>query len=159
MNKFTILLTGLEKLRTAVQLGDAATHARMERAIREGTRQVCADAVARAHRVSGEMASTIRDEYAKDGLTGYAKVGYGKLLRRSKSGTLAGKARLKATRRLHGSKSGLGAYAPVVERGDPRRHHLPHPFMIPAFEAARSSIVAGCDQALRGGVGELERAL
>jgi hypothetical protein len=131
----------------------------MVQAIRVGTKQVCAGAIGRAHRVSGEMASTIRDEYSKDGLVGYAKVGYGKLLRRSKSGTAAGKARLVAKRKVRGSKSGLGAYAPVVERGDPRRHHLPHPFMVPSLEAARPAIISGIEQALRGGASDLERAL
>jgi hypothetical protein len=37
------------------------------------------------------MAGTIRDEYSKDRLIGYVRVGFGKLLRRSKASTEARK--------------------------------------------------------------------
>ncbi len=157
MNKITLLLMGVEKLKRGLKLGEEATLSRMQQAIRAGTQQVCHGATGRIHHVSGELASTIRDEYSKDGLIGYAKVGYGRLLRSSRAKTKQGRERLK--RRRKGKLSGKGSYAPVVERGDPKRHHKAHPFMRASFEAARPTISANIESALHSGVTTMEHAI
>jgi hypothetical protein len=127
----TTALAGAEQLIRALKLANPATKARVVAAIRKNTKAVAGwgDRLAR-RRSSGEMASTIRDTYSEDGLTGFVRVGLGKLPRRSKATTAKGITRAKGRTR----KIGKGAYAPVVERGDPRRHHKAHPFLIPAYK-------------------------
>lgn len=138
---FKIILEGADKFHRAVQLTDAATRANTISAIERGTKAVVAKAKARAPKRSSEMAETIRDEYSKSGLVGYVKVGYGKLLRRSRASTAEKRNKLKAKRRRKGSKSGQGAYAPVIERGDKRRNREAKPFMYPALNEQRPSII------------------
>jgi HK97 gp10 family phage protein len=136
-----IVLQGVDAFKRAIRLSDAGTRANTIAAIERGTQAVEAKAKAKAPRLSGEMAETIRDEYSKDRLVGYVKVGYGKLLRRSHASTAERKKRLKERRRRKGSKSGQGAYAPVIERGDKRRNRQPQPFMIPALNEERPTII------------------
>jgi hypothetical protein len=145
--KFTTVLDGVPRLLRQIQLTDAGTRARTIAAIQRGTKRVAAAARTRAPKVSGEMASTIRDEYSKDGMIGYVKVGFGKLLRRSQASSAARRDRLTKRRKAKGAKSGKGSYAPVVEHGDKRRHKKAHPFVIPAFQAERSSIETELKQA------------
>jgi HK97 gp10 family phage protein len=149
--KIITLLDGVPRLIRQIQLADTATRARTIAAIERGTKRVAAGARARAPKLTGEMASTIRDEYSKDKLIGYVKVGFGKLLRRSKASTEARKQRLAKRRKAKGSRSGKGAYAPVVERGDQRRHRKPQPFVMPAFQSEQQSIIAEIGRATTEG--------
>ncbi len=148
--KITAALAGAEQLIRAIKLANPETHARVAAAIRTNTKAVTLEAKGRAPIKTGELAGTIRDEYAADGLVGFVKVGLGKLPRRSRATTARGLARAGGRAR----KVGLGAYAPVVERGDPRRHHQPHPFLMPAFrdrrETAMADIKTALDKSLEG---------
>lgn len=139
--KITTILEGVPRFVRQLQLADVATRERTIAAVKRGTQRVAAAARSRAPVKSGEMASTIRDEYSKDGLVGFVKVGFGKLPRRSRASTIAKQQKLAKKRRARGTRAGKGSYAPVVERGDPRRHHRPHPFVMPAFNAEKSGIV------------------
>ena len=165
-------LANVENFRRQIALMNTHTRDRTIAAIKRGTKSVQIGAEARAPKKSGELASTIRSEFSKNGLTGYVKAGFGKLLRRSRAGTEKGMARAKARRennRLQLALAGtsrqamsvidLGVYAPVVERGDPKRHHKPHPFMIPAFNAERGAIASDVTTALRRTVAETESKL
>lgn len=167
-------LAGVENFHRQIQLMNAKTRARTQHAIAHGTHAVVAGAKARAPKQSGELASTIRAEFSKNKLIGWAKAGYGKLIRRSRAGTAKGayrayqvKERRKAAfkkGKVTSSKQAmgmvdLGVYAPVVERGDKRRHHSAHPFMIPAFKANEQGIKSSIARALQSAASETERAL
>jgi hypothetical protein len=149
--KITTLLDGVPRLLRQLQLADAATRERTIAAIERGTKRVAAGARQRAPKLTGEMAGTIRDEYSKDRLIGYVRVGFGKLLRRSKASTEARRQRLAKRRRSKGSRSGEGTYSPVIERGDPRRHRKAHPFLMPAFEGEKPGIISDIGQATKEG--------
>lgn len=136
-----MVLEGVDQFKRAIQLTDAGTRQRTIAAIFRGTKAVAAKAKARAPRKSGEMAETIRDEYSKEGLVGFVKVGYGKLLRRSRASTAEKRKKLKTSRQKRGAKTGEGAYSPVIERGDRRRNRAPHPFLIPSFNEERPEII------------------
>jgi HK97 gp10 family phage protein len=149
--KVTTLLGGAEQLSRALKLSKPKTKARVVATIHAHTSAIAAKARAAAPRVTGEMAGTIRDEYANDGLVGFVKVGYGKLPRRSKAQTIAGLASAKGRTK----KVGRGAYAPVVERGDQRRNHQPHPFLDPAYQAEKPKAITDIDHALNSSVQEI----
>lgn len=169
-------LAGVPQLVRAIQLTDAGVRTRTIAAVKRGTEAVVAGAEMRVPKVTGELAFTIRAEYGKDGMIGYAKAGYGTLPRRSQASTVNKADRLarrrglsaqqrqalvnaaKSSRQALSRVGGLGVYAPVVERGDPRRHHEPHPFLIPALMAERAGIMADIahaadDGAASGGLG------
>jgi hypothetical protein len=145
--KIGLLLTGVPELQRALELANSGNRERSKAAIRRGAQAVAADARRRINTISGELASTVRDEYSEDGLVGFVKVGYGKLPRRSRASTLERQAHLKTKRKRAGVKAGKGSYGPVVERGDPRRRHKPHPFLIPALQQHRATIVSELAQA------------
>lgn len=147
--KITSLLAGVPDLARKLQLMDATTRARTIAAVERGTKAVAAQARLRAPRVTDEMASTIRDEYSPDKLVGFVKVGMGKLPRRSQATTDKGKRRFAKIAKQR--KVGRGAYAPVVERGDPRRHHKAHPFLIPSLVDEKPTIIADLAQATKDG--------
>lgn len=136
-----LVLEGVDQFKRAIQLTDVGTRQRTIAAVSRGTKAIAAKAKARAPRKSGEMAETIRDEYSKDGMIGFVKVGYGKLLRRSRASKAEKRKKLKASRLKQGSKTGEGAYAPVIERGDRRRGREPHPFLIPSLNEERPEII------------------
>jgi hypothetical protein len=157
----------VEKFNREIRLMNEHTRSNVKEAVRRGTREVDAGAEARAPKRSGELASTIRDEYSKSGLVGYAKAGYGKLTRRSRATTPEGKAKAQARREnmklqlalANTSKQALsvvnlGVYAPVVERGDKRRHKPARPFMVPAFKAAKPAIMSEMKTALNSATRE-----
>lgn len=168
--KITALLEGVPNFLRKLELANEETRARTKAAIRRGTQAVVTAAEQRVPKRSGELAYTIRAEFATDGMVGYAKAGFGKLPRRSRASTTARRARAGAKRQLTAeesrlqfrlaptsrkalaAKSDLGVYAPVVERGDPRRHHRPHPYMIPALQAERPTIIDDLKQAATGAV-------
>jgi len=158
--KVSTALSGVPELLRAIKLADAATLQRTKAAIARGAAEVAARARALVPKRSGALAYSIRAEFSKNGMIGYVKAGYGTLLRRSKSSNrerlarhhkqIAGRtARFAAATT---SKRALGAldlavYAPVVERGDPRRHHRPHPFVIPALAQSVGGIVRDLERA------------
>lgn len=149
-----------DKLLRAIQLTDPMVRKDVSLAVARGTRKVTQGALTRVKVKSGELRSSIRDEYSKDGLTGFVKAGYGKLQRRSRSVKASRVARLKARRRAEKAKSSrqalreinIGAYAPVIERGDPRRNRSPQPFLYPALNAERPSISRDVATALNKGM-------
>jgi len=128
-------LVGAEQLQRALKLAIPVTAARVRSAVQKNTKTVAARAEAKAPKKTGELASTIRDEYSQDGLVGFVKAGYGKLPRRSKAGTMKGQQRAKGRTR----KTGRGAYAPVVDRGDPRRNITATHFLASPFEQQLNS--------------------
>jgi Bacteriophage protein of unknown function (DUF646). len=154
--KVTTLLEGVPQLVRALRMTDEATRKHTVAAIERGTKRVTAGAKARVPKRSGELAYTIRDEYSKDGMVGYVKAGYGTLPRSRSSRGMGAKSRANAlarreqrrltTRLAPTSKKALatadlGIYGPVVEHGDRRRHKPAHPYMVPAFQAEKQSIV------------------
>lgn len=154
-------LMNVEKFAREIKLMNEHTRSNVKGAVRRGTAAVVSGAESRAPKRSGELASTIRAEFSESGLIGYAKVGYGKLTRRSRATTPEGKAKAQARREnmklqfalANTSKQALsvmnlGVYAPVVERGDKRRHKPARPFMIPAFKAAKPAIMSEMKTAL-----------
>lgn len=142
----TAVLAGFEKFNRELKLSVPRTKAAVVAAIHKNTEAVAGKAKATAPRVSGDMASTVRTEYQQEGLVGRVKVGEGKLPRRSSAKTAKGQARAKTRKRT----TGKGAYAPVVERGDPRRHHKAHPFLIPAFGGQVETAKKDINGALNG---------
>ena len=149
--KITTVLDGVPELLRAIQLANVETRERTRAAIRRGTQRVAAGARARAPKVTGELASTIRDEYSKDGMIGFIKVGIGKLARRSHSSSAARQNRLAKTRKAATTRAGKGTYAPVVERGDPRRRIKPHPFLLPELMEDKPGILEDLRQAMIAG--------
>ena len=151
--KITSALAGAERLIRAIKLANPATKARVGAAIKKNTKAVAAGAIGRARKVTGEMVSTIRDTYSDDGLTGFVRVGLGKLPRRSKATTAKGIKRAKGRKR----PIGRGAYGAVVERGDPRRHHRAHPFLVPALVADKPTAQADIKAALDNTVKDIAK--
>lgn len=146
-------LSGVPELERKVRLLDRNVQERMRKTVRTGTDRVTAGAHQRAPKVTGELAYSIRSEFTKDGLTGYTKAGFGKLLRRTRATKNAVRyqrakeraqaraehlrlqSRLANNSRQALSVADLGVYAPVVERGDRKRNKPKREFMYPSFEA------------------------
>jgi len=143
-----MVLSGAEELKRALQLAVPRTRANVIAAVHKNTEAVAAKAKAAAPKLTGELASTIRPEYSKDDLVGFVKVGYGKLPRRSKAGTPKGMKRAQTRKR----KTGKGAYAPVVDRGDPRRHIKAKQFLTRPFEQQKPTAIKDIDHALNDSV-------
>lgn len=152
--KLSTQLEGFDKLARELKLANVETRKNVVDAIAKNTKAIAATARALAPKRTGEMAGTIRDEYANDGLVGMVKVGIGKLPRRSKAKTPQGLKRAKGRRR----KVGPGAYAPVVERGDKRRNRAPHPFLIPSLEQQKPTAINDIDGALNAGLSVVKGA-
>ncbi len=151
--KITSTLAGAEQLIRALKLSVPSTKARVVAAIKKNTKAIAVHAISKAPKVTGEMASTIRDTYSEDGLTGFVRVGLGTLPRKSKATTIKGLKRAKNRKR----KVGRGAYAPVVERGDPRRHHKAHPFLGPSYDEDKPTAIADIKAALDNTVKDLAK--
>lgn len=148
-DQVTALLEGVPDLFRALELTNARTKANTIKAVEHGTRAVERRAHQKVPKRSGELDQTIRSEFTADGMVGYVKAGYGKLLRRSRSttGDASGryaKAKNRVARqqlRFRNAKtskqalaaSNLGNYGPVVERGDPRRKKPAQPYLNPAL--------------------------
>lgn len=153
--KLTTVVEGVDSLSRALKLANPAIKARVVAAIHKNTEAVKARALSAAPVKTGEMASTIRSAYLQpDQLTGFVRVGLGRLPRRSRATTAKGQRRFGKLKR-RGRPIGRGAYAPVVERGDPRRHHAKHPFLIPSFQAQRPTAVRDITKALNDTVVEI----
>jgi hypothetical protein len=171
--KITTLVQGVERLRRELQLAQPHTQQRVATEIKKSTQTVTAGAQARAPRRTGELTATIRDEYGKDGLSGFVKAGYGQLERRSRATTDKGAARfakVKASRaarrvkflaatssRAAFANADLGVYASVVEHGDSRTGRAPHPFLIPPFTSERPHAIENINKALNATVEDIGR--
>lgn len=171
--KFSTQIEGIDRLSRAFKLAQPAIKARVVTAIRKNADAVLARSETKVHRRSGELSATGRAEFANDGLVGMVKYGYGVLARRSKATTGRGAKRLlkikqkRDDRRLQlalarnsrqaYSVADLGVYAPVVERGDKRRHHQPHPFLIPAWTEQKPTAVQDINQALNKTVEDIAK--
>lgn len=168
--KATFQLEGAADLVRRVRLMDKGVQTRTKVVIRRGTNEVVARGRVLVPRRSGELESTLRSEFSKDGMVGYAKAGYGKLLRR-RSGTSRRpdhKARrrqqenavqlaLANTSRQALSVADLGVYALVVEYGDKRRNKPASRYMNRAFGGAKPGIVKGLQQAVQGAADQVVR--
>jgi hypothetical protein len=139
-SKVNLALGGASELIRQLKLADPATHARVAAVIERETQAIATQARASAPRRTGEMASTIRADFSANGLIGYVRVGIGKLRRRSQS---TGKRHRRRT-----VTTGPGAYAPVIEYGDPRRHRRPEPFVRPALSAHKAELMGDLDAAM-----------
>jgi hypothetical protein len=139
-------LKGAAELVRQLKLADPGTHAAVARVIQQGTEAVAGAARSSAPKVTGEMASTIRAEYSADHLTGFVRVGFGKMPRRSSV-----RQRLRAANGYRRRRAlGPGGYAPVIEHGDPRRHHIAEPFLSPSLQSKQPQIRSGLDRAMDG---------
>lgn len=151
-------IKNLEAFLREQKLRDAGTRKNVTVAIKRGTDAVRGGAERRAPERTGELRSSIRAEFSKDGLTGFVKAGYGKLQRRSRAVTAGGKARAKSQRKQAKSSRDaqrqltLGVYAPVVERGDPKRNKPARPFMNPSLRAERPKIQSDIAKAMESGL-------
>lgn len=159
----TVALLGVAELTRALEQTDAGTRSEMARVVKSGTNRVEASAHRRVSKVSGELDASIRSEFSNDGMVGFVKAGYGKLLRRSRSITNDASGRYAKAREKHQrmrerfrkartskaamSSLQMGIYGPVVERGDKRRNKPAKPFINPALAEQRSSIVRGFAEA------------
>lgn len=162
-----VFLLGVPELERRVKLLDVNVQRSIRADVKRGTEAVTGGAYSRAPSKSGELRATIRSEFSKDGLTGWAKAGYGKLLRRSRrqknseaSEQRYGKAkarnetralqfRLANNSRQAMSVADLGVYAPVVEHGDRKRNKPKRAFMAPAFAAEVDGIQTSMQRSLQ----------
>lgn len=168
-----VALQNVDKFVRAVRLTNDNVRTGTQRVIKEGTERVTAKTSARVPVRSGELKYSIRAEFTKDGMTGFVKAGYGKLVRRSHAMTERGKkraAKLQERREKHAlqfrlannsrqavSVRDLGIYAPVVEWGDKRRHKPARHYMVPSLNEEKPSIAADLakvpkDAASQGGL-------
>lgn len=139
--KFTASLGGAERLIRELKLSVPRTRAKVVAAVHKNTEAVTAQTKGNIHSVTGELAGTVRAEYSESGLIGYVKAGKGKLPRRSKS---KGVKQTKGRKR----KTGEGAYAPVIDRGDKRRNIRAQHFMSRPFEQQKPKAIADISHAL-----------
>lgn len=163
-NAISATLVGVPELYRRVRMMDGEVYVRTRRAIRRGTEAVVSTAKTLVPRRTGELESTIRAEFSKDEMTGYAKAGYGKLLRRSRASSSSVRYEKAKARRAQRQKdlllatsskqafalADLGVYAMVVEYGDKKRNKPRLPFMGPAFWRERPAIVRELRDALQG---------
>jgi hypothetical protein len=152
----SVVLNGVADFVRQVELMNTRTRQRTIVAIRRGTEAVGNAARSRVKTRTGELKSTIREEFSKDGMVGWVKAGYGILPRSTKSGAMGAARRIAAMERskkmkaklvLAGSSktalsaADLGIYSPVVEFGDKRRNKPRLPFMGPAFQSKKAGIL------------------
>lgn len=165
--KITALIDGVARLERALELTDEGTRVRTIAAIREGATHVERGAELRVPKRSGELAYTIRSEFAKDGMVAWVKAGYGKLLRRSRATTGKNQAKTAAARERAKARSAnndlqralantskqamavtdLGIYSAVVEHGDKRRNKPKRPFLMPSFVTEKPNILTNLAKA------------
>lgn len=146
--KLTSRIDGADLVNRALALLEPAVHDRVAGIVQEDADLAVAGAKARVHNVSGELAATIRKTSSKDGLVAWVQAGEGTLRRRSRStGVKGDKRRAKAK-----ANEAPGVYAMVVEFGDAKRNHAPHPYMIPAVESIRPQHQAKLEEALHDAV-------
>lgn len=169
--RMQVVLEGAPELIRRVQLMETRQRERTKGAIRRGTHNVVTRAQRLVPKRTRELESTIRAEFSRDGMVGYAKAGYGQLLRRSKSSSQSvrfkkAKARreerqlqlrLANTSKQAFSVADLGIYAMVVEFGDRKRNKPRRPFMNPAFAQETPAIRKDLQQALQKSADEVTR--
>lgn len=171
MAKITGVVTGINQVRTAFRMLDTGLQARLRGAVAETTHAVREGAASRVP-VSGpgsrkakgrpgpgELRDSIREEFSREGFTGYVKAGFGKLTRRSRAGAGTRKGQEKrnvkiaASRRARALTShGLGKYAMVIEYGSPNKGKAAQPYMRPARHAEDANHRARVERAIAGAV-------
>jgi hypothetical protein len=148
--KINAVLAGASELSRAIKLANPATKAKVVATIKHHTQEVRDEARAAAPVVTGELVSTIRDEYSADGMTGYVKAGFGKLPRASKSTGVRHRRRSKAI--------GRGAYAPVINYGWRKHHIQANPFLSRPYQADQPQVLTDLSADLDGVVGDIAKA-
>lgn len=154
--KLTATIDGAELAQRALSLLIPAVHDRVAAVVQDDAALAVEGAKARVHNVSGELAATIRKTSSTDGLVAWVQAGEGTLRRSARSARAKGAPRRAKT----AANEAPGVYAMVVEFGDAKRNHAPHPFMIPAVESIRAqhqekleaALVGAVDDASNGGV-------
>lgn len=146
--KLTAQIDGVELANRALALLEPAVHDRVSKVVQEDADLAVQSAKARVHNVSGELASTIRKTSSEDGLIAWVQAGEGTLRRRSRNTGVKGDKRRAKT----AANDAPGVYAMVVEFGDAKRNHAPHPYMIPAVESIRAQHQAKLEAALQDAV-------
>lgn len=173
--KFSVAVEGVDRLVREMRLAKPHIQERVKKTIQRHTSAVASKAEAIAPKRSGELASTVRAEYANDGLVGMVKTGYGKLVRRSRATTDRGRERALKVRQQRDARklqlalantsrqalgvADLGVYAPVVNWGDQRRGKPARHFLVgdpsAPFDAERPAAVADIQRDLVATVDEM----
>lgn len=160
--KLSMRVRGVKEFARKVDLTNKATFKYAKEVVHDGTRQIEGLAKGNVPKRTGELEGTIRSEFGRDGMVGWVRAGYGRLVRRGATTKLKQRAakraakRSRAMRKLLGLKrvgitfskrallsaagSDAGVYAPVVEHGDRRRNKPARHFLRNAFETAAPSI-------------------
>lgn len=154
--KLTVRLSGANVVVGKLRAMDTVAKRLLAGAVKRATLRTAGRARSTVRRKSGELASTIRSEFSRDGLAGWVKAGYGKLPRGSRAKSYAAKRRLAAKRRAKGVIVGRGAYGPIIEYGNPKRGARPFKFLKPAYEAERNGFRREAESALAGTVREVQ---
>ena len=131
-------LRGAETVKASLLLLDSKTRAGCYDATRTALVVVKSATLARVHRRSGELASTVRTSMDPDYPRGYLQIGYGSLQRRLKGGNH--RSQIAYWLRKYQPKESAdmpGVYAMVEEFGDAKRHHAAHPAVVPSIEEER----------------------
>lgn len=143
----SVQFIGFDKAALKVALLEPKIRERVAAAIVETTREALRIAQQLVPRLTGELASTLRADFSRTGMTGQVKAGFGYLPRKVKGESAR-------VRRIRGAKAlGLqlpGAYAAIVEfgsRGKPAHH-----FLVPAAEAVRGQHTQRIEAALTAAV-------
>lgn len=147
-----IKVTGAEALSRAFGNVTPEIEKALREVVRASTIEVANGARQRVHVKSGEVKSTIREEFSQNGLVGFVRVGYGTLKRRSRS-----KVKRRRSVRTPDSQA-PGVYAMVLEFGSKHQNRPPHPFLFPALDAARPNFERRAQEALEPALQEAVRA-
>lgn len=145
--KLSMNVRGVREFTQGVKLTNDRMRQRAAGIIRRGTERIAGTAKQLVPKRSGELASTIRAEFSDDGMVGWARAGYGKLVRRNAKQAQKDRFRKrnKFRKKFKGSAAALkaldlGVYAPVVEYGDKRRRRKPREYMKRAFRTNAHTI-------------------
>lgn len=139
---FSLKLVGMDRAAMKLAMIEPEVRGHVVSAIEQSTGEGLAAARARVPRFTGELESTLRRRYSRNGLIGYVEAGYGELARKGRKGES------RKSRALRGMREGpqlRGIYAPVVEFRD-------HPFLVPALESIRTRHQKRVADAIRSGV-------
>lgn len=140
--KLSLKLVGMDRVRLKLAMVEPEVRGHVVTATEQTTGDGLAAARVRVPRRTGELESTLRRRYSRDGLTGYVEAGYGELAKKSRKGES------RKSRALRGMREGpqlRGIYAPIVE-------FKYHPFLVPALESIRSRHNRRVADAIRSGL-------
>ncbi len=167
--KFEVLVEGVDSLARALKLADPECRTRVAAAIKASATEVLGAAEAIVPHRSGELASTGRTEERNNGLIGLVEFGFGTLQRRGRARTARRAIQRPAGQRkldfalANTSSQALasvdpGVYAPVIDRGDPKRNIVATHYLTGPFEAQRPVAVAAVNAALNGTMASVAEA-